>query len=332
MYTIVTGKPGSSKTSHVIDMIHFSGQFDGREIYYRGIKDLKVPWIELTDDETLRWPEMIPDNAVLIVDEAQELWPPRPAGRPVPEGLKALEKHRHRGLDIFFITQDPSLLDKHARTLANEHIHFSRPFGAPFVHMYHSGSGYVDPASTRALKATKQSKKPLPRRVFGLYHSAEAHTHKFRPPKMLFIVPLLALAAVFLGYRFISNFSGDGNEELVGSGSRVAPVVAQSESTSRGWAELLTPEIPDIPWTAPLYRERAMVVSEVPRLAACLNSESQGCICYTQQGTRINGISEQTCLNFIRYGQFDHMRERAGRGEGGSEARAAPSLRPVRAT
>ncbi len=312
MFTLITGKPGSSKTSHLIDLIHFSGQFKGRDVYYRGIGELKLPWFELSDDETRAWPENVPDGAVLVVDEAQEIWPVRAPSRPVPSGLTALEKHRHRGVDVFFLSQDPSLLDKHARTLANEHKHYSRPFGAPVVIEYHSGSGFVSPENSSELSKCNQTKRALPKRVWGLYKSAETHTHKFRPPKMLFIVPLIALFAAFLIYRFVSGYGASDDAEVIQNQPGVESVQglrggSPEEKEQRTWSELLTPEIPTLPWTAPLYKDKAMQVKSVPRVAGCLASKSVGCKCYTQQGTVLSSVTEAMCRNHVEYGQFDHM-------------------------
>src|SRR5690554_4543795 len=122
MFTLVTGAPGAGKTSFTIarfvekennllkKLLALLAKFINktaeekpkRPIFYRGIRDLKLDWTELTDEQTLEWPKHLPVGAILIVDEAQQLWPVRPSSRPVPEGLSALETHRHYGWDIVF--------------------------------------------------------------------------------------------------------------------------------------------------------------------------------------------------------------------------------------
>ncbi len=321
MFVLVTGLPGSSKTSHVID--RYMAVTD-RPIYYHGIPLTQkgreqLGWHQLDRDQVTNWPEEIPPGSILIVDEAQRIFPTRAPSKPVPPALSALETHRHEGIDITFITQDPGLIDSHARKLVNEHYHYSRPFGAPFVFEYHSGSGVVSVGSKSELSACVKTKRGLPKRVYDLYKSAEVHTHKFRPPKILFIVPLLLLFTLFMGYRFITGFSDMGEND-----AKADPVYtssyrdrfdvdsssknSQKKATQETWAYLLTPEIPGIPYTAPLYREAAMRVREVPIVAGCVIFQDE-CRCYTQQGTRIYDVHPGTCRAYVSTPPFNHLRE-----------------------
>lgn len=318
MFTLVTGKPGASKTSNIIAKLL---KIKDRPIYYRGIKfteegKAKLGWHELDDVQALNWPDHVPDAAIVILDEAQQIFPVRPSSRAVPAGLTALETHRHRGLDIYFISQDPHLLDNHARKICNEHLHYSRPFGAPFVLQYHSGSGFVNPANKSELATCVQTKHGLPREVWGLYKSAEIHTHKFRPPKFMFFLialPFLAALAVYFGWNsFMDNNSV--NVEQVQSESPRGGVVPRLPSnddarSNMSWSELLKPEIPSLPFTAPLYKKEAMQVRSVPRLAGCVTAKKAefGCRCYTQRGTLLQSVPESVCVAFIRNGYFDHL-------------------------
>ena len=54
MFTLVTGAPGSGKTSHVIAKYK---DVTDRPIYQRGIRDLQLPWTELSDEEAREWLE-----------------------------------------------------------------------------------------------------------------------------------------------------------------------------------------------------------------------------------------------------------------------------------
>jgi hypothetical protein len=330
MFTLVTGAPGASKTSNVIAKY---AKETSRPVFYRGIRDLTLPWQELTDEETKRWPDHLPDGALLIVDEAQQLWPRRSASQPVPIGLSALETHRHRGWDIVFITQDPGLLDVHARKIANEHFHYVRPFGAPFVTEYHCGTGSINPATRNDLKRCTEKKKPLPKSVWGLYKSAEVHTHKFRPPKILFVVLACAVLAPLAWYTFFSKFGSGGLaqdgkpviEQSSSSASLVAPQ-EKSDEPKKSWKELLKPEVAGLPFTAPLYDDIARTPTAVPRLAGCVISRKtmSRCTCYTQQGTTIPDVSRDMCVAFIRGGMFNHLAKDEGERAGDGEARTTP--------
>lgn len=342
MFWIISGKPGSGKTSHALDFVLHDRRFkteqgSDRPVYYRGIPGLQLPWHELTDEETENWHEHLPVGAVLVVDEAQEIWRGRPPSRPVPPGLIALEKHRHSGWDIIFISQDPSLLDQHARKICNEHFHYSRPFGAPFAIQYHAGSGYVDPSNKSALAGTVQTKKGLPKRVFGLYKSAEVHTHKFRPPKMIYVLPVLAVLAGLLFWRFLVNFGGGPDPDLISESSHQQAELVQTVGHSRGlepakqsWVELLAPEIESLPYTAPLYDDLARTPRSVPVVHGCMSmhADYRDCRCYTQQGTRIHGIPVGMCRSIIEDGMFNHLAREEGAGArsgtGDVEARDTP--------
>jgi len=345
MFWLVTGKPGTGKTSHSLDFVLHDKRFavEGsdtrRPVYYRGIRDLKVDWHELTDEETRNWPEHLPDGAVLVVDEAQQLWPVRAPSRPVPTGLTALETHRHHGWDILFISQDPSLLDTHARKICNEQFHYSRPFGAPFVIEYHSGSGYVNPSSKAELSSCVQRKKGLPKRVWDLYKSAEVHTHKFRPPKIIYALIAGIALAVFLLYRFTQNYGANTDEDLMGAGTgSAAPKVTQigypSPAMHKPWAEVLQPEIPGLPYTAPLYHDEARTPKAIPVVQGCMSMKADfsDCTCYTQQGTTIADMPPPMCRQILKHGIFNHLAEEEREGTGrrrraDGEARAmAPAV------
>lgn len=332
MFTLVTGAPGAGKTSTVIAKL---ADVKNRPIFYRGIRDLALDWQELTDDEARDWHENVPDGAIIVIDEAQQLFPVRAPSRPVPPGLTALETHRHHGWDVWFITQEPGLLDSHARKIANEHFHYVRPFGAPFVVEYHSGTGAVSVSSKSELAGCNQRKKALPKKAWGLYKSAEVHTHKFRPPKILYILAAMLLIVPLAWYSFFRDFSvaGTGVEdsgiEQVGTFGPGRSSDGSVQPERKSWTELLTPEIQGLPFTAPLYDDKARVATSVPRVAACMHppKRPRECVCYTQQGTKIFDMPWQMCAAFVRDGMFNHMApEHIGQELAHAEARggAAP--------
>lgn len=312
MFSLYSGKPGSSKTSHVIAKYM---DVTDRKIYYRGIRDLKLDWTELDDDQARNWRDNTEEGSIIIIDEAQELFPVRPAGSVVPEGLKALERHRHYGYDIIFITLDPSLLDVHARKIANEHYHYVRPFGAPYAIQYHNGSGYSNPENKSALSNCNKSKKPLPKKSWGVYHSAETHTHKFKPPKVLFFLPVVFAVAAFAFYLFISDMSDGG---MTDSGVTIGQPSNNDFSSFSGssgvsvtadWSVLFKPEVRGLPFTAPLYRAEATKIKQVPIVQGCMSMRSDfaDCSCYTQQGTRIADMPLSMCQVILRDGIFNHL-------------------------
>src|SRR5690606_28604924 len=152
-------------------------------------------------------------------------------------------------------TQHPGLIDSHIRKLVNEHYHFSRPYGMPFAIQYHSGSGTVSPDNKSDLASCTQSKKALPKRVWPLYKSAEVHTHKAKIPKAVYLVAIAGLAAVFLICKFLQGFGPQAEsdyQQVQTANGGMAQVQHQPEIQNLSWAELLTPEIPGLPYTAPI--------------------------------------------------------------------------------
>lgn len=307
MFTLVTGTPGSGKTSSTL--LRFKDLKD-RPVFYRGIRDLSsdLGWFELSDEQAKDWQDHVPEGAVVIVDEAQQLFPVRPSSRPVPAGLTALETHRHKGWDVVFITQEPGLLDSHARKIANEHIHYVRPFGAPMITEYHCGTGAISPSNRADLARCSQKRKALPKGAFGLYKSAEVHTHKFRPPRLLFVLGALVAVAAGSWWWFFSSFSLGGVEPDAATAVEGVPRGA-APVASADWSTLLTPEVPGIPYTAPLYREAAVNVRAVPVISGCMafETDQSDCRCYTQQGTRIRDLSLQVCKRALSDGVFNHL-------------------------
>ncbi|MDO3383854.1 zonular occludens toxin domain-containing protein [Gilvimarinus algae] len=330
MFTIVSGLPGAGKTLHTIAT---NKKHTGkRPVFYYNIplseEGAKIlGWIELTKEQVMTWYDEIPANGILIVDEAQQLWPIRPASKPVPRSLSEIETHRHKGVDLIFITQDPTLLDSHARKLANEHIHYVRPYGAKYAIRHHSGTGVKDVKSKAQLDATTKSRIGQPSDIFPLYKSAEVHTHKFRPPKVLFIIPLLLMLVAYSIYYAFSAITGGSsasqqttqtNTQQNGPASK-SQVVDEDSMT---WPQLLKPEIPGLPYTAPLYRQKAMQVVEVPRVAGCMEFENT-CHCFTQQGSRINDVSQQVCRKWLVNRPFDHLVYQNQQREGGPDESSA---------
>lgn len=340
MFVLITGAPGSSKTSNVL---HKLKDVTDRPIFHRGIRDLKLPWIELSDEEAREWHKHLPDGAIFVCDEVQDIFPQRPLSKPTPEGCSILSKHRHKGWDVYFITQAPTAVDHEARKYVNEHFHYSRSFGAPIVTEYHKGNGVIDLSDKWALKNDCNKKqKRLPKSVWDLYHSAETHTHQFKLPSRLLIIPVIVAVIIGLSWFFYNWYSHTGelaesqqvepSSPLPGGGSGEG--VPRSSKVSMGtadWGTLMKPEISGLPFTAPIYREEATKPKSIPIVSGCMSfkADYSDCQCYTQQGTRITDMSQQMCVRALRDGVFNHLAENDRDIE--QEERAAVNGSPHRA-
>lgn len=296
---LVTGATGSGKTSLVVSWL---AQLIDRPVYVQGIPDLRTPhepappvseWWEdkpSPEDPSLSLPYFrLPVNSVLVVDEAQRVFPPRPQGAKVPGVVGALSTRRHTGLDMVLITQHPQLLDVAVRKLVTHHYHVHSTAYGSFL-LYWVGVGEPSDRTSRGL-AERTRYKPDPA-TFSLYKSAEAHTKKPRRiPKAAVIGGLLTLLAgsgVWYSYHALSSNINPVAESpkapasqsvLTSASSPRAPVTTAAE-----YLESRNPRIAGLAHTAPVYDSITQPVV-APYPLGCIRSRSE-CRCYDQRGGR----------------------------------------------
>ncbi|WP_107852552.1 zonular occludens toxin domain-containing protein [Oceanimonas marisflavi] len=140
----------------------------------------------------------LPYGSVMIIDEAQEFFPPRSVGAKVPEYIAKMNVHRHSGFDLHLVTQQPRLVDTQIRSVTGRHIHFHNPDNGEKVVRYQS-SKLMDVENESSLKdCLNLSYKKRDAKFYGSYYSAEIHTHKkITPDFYKKIIP--ALLAVLVG-------------------------------------------------------------------------------------------------------------------------------------
>ena len=111
MITLLTGVPGSGKTSKIVYELQ---KETTRPIFVMGIPDLLLPhipappvadWTVLEpapEDPSIKRPSFtFPQNAIVVIDEAQNVYRPRPSGSKVPDIVAAFETHRHKGIEQY---------------------------------------------------------------------------------------------------------------------------------------------------------------------------------------------------------------------------------------
>ena len=163
MIVTITGLPGNGKTLYALQFVKAWAEKENRPVFYHGIKGIQlspdkdpkdpcyssVTWQEIeAKPEQINGQEVMvpqwwlaPKLAIVLIDEAQNCgFGVRGRGQ-VPEWARKLEVHRHLGIDLVFITQQPSLIDAHDRALSERHFHLMRKFGAQraTVHEFKSG-------------------------------------------------------------------------------------------------------------------------------------------------------------------------------------------------
>lgn len=304
--SVLTGKPGHGKTLYAVTRIAKKAQDENRAVYYHGIPDLKLEWNHIDDPHKWIDPELVPDGAIVVIDEAQRHFPPRPTGSKVPQHVQLFDTHRHRGLDIYLITQDPMLIDSFARNLAGEHIHVLRPFGTQQAKIYR-WEHVVDPDNrTERGLAVETGRFAYPKESFNLYKSATVHTVKRRIPLKLAIGLPAVLLVIILGgiiaVKTMNKLSSKESDAPTGD----SPLVTTSEkgkiTTAKEYETSITPRLASYPESAPRYDELAKP-AVLPVLAGCVQF-GEKCKCVTQQATPVE-VPENECKVFLAEGRFN---------------------------
>ena len=318
MIHLHTGLPGAGKTLCTLVEVKKRAEAEKRGVYYSGIADLKLPWTELDKGED--W-HTVPDGSIVVIDEAQRCFRPRHTSSAVPVHVEKLETHRHRGIDLYVVTQHPKLLDSNVRRLVGRHVHFVRAFGANAVTRHEWGEVKDDPQSR---DDSIRSLVPYPVDAFSWYHSAEVHTHKRRLPRavwMLAVLPVLVGSLGFVAWRSLP-WGTDATkipqavkpEQLVQevrARRQEAKGVPVSVKDSTAWLAERQPRIRGLAYSAPVYDSVTQPVT-APYPAACVASSSR-CHCYSQQGTRLE-VPEALCRQFVASGFFKDWADRPAEG------------------
>jgi zona occludens toxin len=303
MIELITGTPGAGKSLYAISTLKARAEKENRPVYYSGIADLKLPWIEIEGD---KWYEA-PANSIVIIDECQRIFRPRGNGSQVPQYVSELETHRHKGLDLVLITQHPMLIDSNVRRLIGRHQHVSRRFGLKRASIFEYESCKDQPLA-KIDSATSRHEWSYPKDAFSYYKSAEVHTHKARiPAKMYIIVAALVLAigsAWYMTNRWAKKMSGS----VPGSGN-ISPgqVEAAKAANPYQYFEDRNPRLVGLPASAPIY-DKVTAPVRAPMPVACVRS-SLRCQCYSQQGTRID-TGHSLCEAIVKNGYFVDWQEK----------------------
>jgi zona occludens toxin len=232
MITLITGNPGAGKTLYSVSKllpeflkarVTHDGKTKERRLF-ANINGLLLDHDPCDADMLSRWPQWVVPGDVIIFDEVQEVWRPRANGATVPDAVKALEKHRHFGVDFVLLTQKPHLLDSNVRELVGRHFHVRRVGGTGTALVYE-----WDHCSRRLNYAQSVAKKPFvyPRSAFKLYKSAELHTKQggSMPPLLWFVAAGVA-AFAFAGPRVYARITDASTPKV--AAAAVAPGKAAS--------------------------------------------------------------------------------------------------------
>lgn len=326
MLNFITGQPGNGKTLFALYRIHEISLKDSRPVFYSGIPlredgplfaswsplgDLKKQVEEYEEEGVKKFRFTLPPNAMVVMDEAQRVFPVRAQGSKVPPHVAAFETHRHQGLDFYLLTQAPKLVDAHLRSVAGYHFNLVRRMGIDKTNVYEWEQCESDPMSTAAKKTGRHSLWSFPKEVYGWYKSAEVHTVKRNYPWKYFIIFGVALTVVVAASGFVlSHLRGGVGVEEVEPVKAVAAAdgPVQRPGGRNPWdVEYRSPRIDRFSRTAPMYDSLQRIVSQ-PKVTGCMalefNDHRIECSCSTVQGNRVD-MTTKECLRLVRDGWFD---------------------------
>lgn len=329
MITLITGVPGSGKTLMAVSDLSkkVDKEWAGRKIFIHGIPELTIPTEPIPEGHTiqdmhvwLKWPEN--NGSIVVIDEAQNIFPPRSAGSKTPEIVEWLHVHRHSGADIILITQMPGRIDKQVRDLVGAHYHIHKtPLGVRMRYFW----DYCENNPKSGMKNARPEVYKFDKKAFGLYKSAEIHT-KVKTPKsrVLWVIPLALIVFCFTAYMGYSLLSGFGSSEKAVSenssvlevpsddlkktvkdksamaGQEIGGQIAPSQNKNLT-EEMLKPKIEGMVESKPLY-DQIRQVKQLEYPVACISGGKSGCSCYSSQGTVIKEIDKKTCKDYVKNG------------------------------
>lgn len=328
MITLISGVPGAGKSLYCVTEVLLVLQTQNRKaisegkaprrVFVDGIPDLLVEHEPAED--VRKWHEWIPDGSVLVVDEIQRYWRPDNS-KSVPEDIAALELHRHRGVDIFIMTQHPMLLNLNVRKLIGKHIHLRRTALGVYVYEW---SECVTPDSAWK-SAISKLKWSHPKSSFGLYKSASEHQKvKFRIPRVL--ITLILSVLVFIGaggyvaYTIYSSVVGSNKSKeqtaqsadkkpqpLVSSSQAQTALVSSSQQlVIDDPVKAFTPRFAGLPESAPAY-DPVRKVAVMPVVSGCI-ADADRCQCITQQGTLVD-MPDNVCRERLHHPSFNAYKQ-----------------------
>lgn len=297
MLYIRTGKPGHGKTLNTLREVDQKAHAEGRTVYFHNInglqpEQLKASWFKFDDPE--KWFEL-PNDAIIVVDEAQGWFGSRdPRARP-PEHITRFETMRHNGHEVHLVTQDPRYLDVHLRRLCNGHVHYWRVFKSQQLLRFESEAVIEKVEVKTSFKDADKKTLRLDKKYFGVYTSTNAaHHFQAKLPTKFLLAMLVIFGAAFMVYRVYERYEQGQQATLAASAEALAETqtgMVEQVKTSVGalinpvgesagkqalstdqYLALRTPRVPDVPSSAPIYDELTKPQS-YPRLSCVMSSD-----------------------------------------------------------
>lgn len=319
-----------------------------------------------TGDHMPKW-ATLPSGSVIIVDEAHKVFPQRGPGRP-PKWIEMMGEGRQAGIRFVLLSQAPASIDGFVRDRISVHYHLERKGGmkrATVIQFDHCISYPKSAYHERKEAQVHFWSFPLsdePGKDYkNWYKSAKSHHFKLKLPWKIFAALLFLPAAGYVAYQVWDKVGGvmEGvSTSPASSAAAPAAGVPRSPRQERGQGseramEVVTdpdkyrlqfkPIVPEMPWSAPAYQAREVVVEPEVYCMSGGHDGQDSCRCITEQGTPYS-MSDDNCRYVARYGNYNPFRppvdgsrssderggvesaERPDRGRGASPDRATSSI------
>lgn len=346
MITLITGVPGSGKTLNTLQMVQEEwveakdkdGKPFNRNIYYRGIKDLKLDWQEITDDQVKEWFNF-PPGSIFVIDEVQQVFPRRSPNIKAPEGVSRLDTHRHHGYEFYLMTQKPKNFDHDVRGFVGRHYHYERAFGFEGTKQLRWEQACDDPSDYYKRQEAEVSRKRFNKKYYDVYSSASMHNVKKKIPKQLYVFAAACVLVLGLGISLVNSLASrtDPDASLGETSTSLNPLDYTSTlgpkkdevQTTAEYMEERIPRVTGVPWSAPMFDE-VRQVKTFPRPQCIALSDGSKCRCFTQQASPLS-IPKDLCMSIVDGGYFNPYKEEPGGEQARADgyASAPPSVRPA---
>jgi len=332
----VSGLPGHGKTLWLLARLKPEAERDHRTVFHNDIPGLNIPGWQVHPAEN--WMDL-PAGSIMVIDEAQFVFPVRARSAANPPHLDKLATHRHLGLDIWVISQHPTLLDNFVRKLVDRHFHVVRAFGTHNATIYEFPTGIEnDPAKNRRREGVVLHKWRYPKEVFTWYRSSELHTVKRRIPMRVWVAVAAFLALPLLLWLVYYRLYASHLKPAAGAAAPMVESAAAASSSvavravppkmvdalsAQAYLDTFRPRIPGLAFTAPAYDALTKPV-EAPYPSVCMYTGDHGpCRCWSQRGFRLE-VPDMLCRQLAREPMDPYWLRR---GERGFERGGAPESR-----
>jgi hypothetical protein len=319
-------------------ILKFKQENPDRPVYAININGLDPSVAEpLTLEQLHEWWEL-PPGSLICIDECQED-DYFPLDRGTPEAwVKRISKVRHEGMDFWMTTQHPQLMSPYVRRLVDQHVHSVRKFNTSLVVRFMWGRCMDACEKGGAQKVAVTSAGALPKEVFDLYKSSNAHNMKRRIPLRAMMLPVFAVIAVVALLMVPVMLKRMRDTSMAAAGG--APVgsvpgadkaqpkdarVVDEQLRQKDYAKWSSPRIDGVPWSAPMFDSQQ--VRAVPRIA-CMAVDDGRCSCITEQGTHYV-VAAAMCRQIAANGLYNPFLDAESQDQGGRSAgQPAASVQP----